>query len=157
MKKLALLFSFFLLVLLTSCGIKPVVPNKVTDVKFGKIDILKGTVTMDMGLQINNPNNFAITLHGLELDVKVANVSLGTVSVNDKVKIRKDTQMVYRVNVNAKLIDVINGIPTLLNAISNRQANAEVNGSITVGMLGLRKKFPVSIKQEGVQTTQEKK
>lgn len=155
MKNLALLFSFFLLVSLTSCGIKPVVPNKVTDVKFGKIDILKGTVVMDMGLEINNPNNFAITLHGLELAVKVADVNLGTVTVDDKIKIQKDTQMVYRVNVNAKLTDLINGIPTLLKAIQNKQANAEVNGWIQVGSFGLRKKFPVSIKQEAVSTSQQ--
>lgn len=109
---------------------------------------------MDMGLQIDNPNNFAITLHGLELDVKVADVSLGTVTVEDKLQIEKDTQMVYRVNVNAKVTDLINGIPTLLAAISDKQAKTEVNGFITVGAFGLKKKFPVNIKQEDVSTTQ---
>lgn len=155
MKKTALFL--LTIICLTSCGIKPVVPNKVTDVKFGKIDILKGTVTMDMGLQIDNPNNFAITLHGLELDVKVADVSLGKVTVEDKVKILKDTQQVYRVNVNAKLTDVIHGIPTLLAAIASKTANTEVSGWIQIGVFGLKKKFPVNIKQEAVETTQEKK
>jgi LEA14-like dessication related protein len=155
MKKLALLLS--LLMFLTSCGIKPVTPNSVTDVKFGTIDILRGTVNMNMGLQINNPNKFAITLYGLELAVKVADVNLGTVTVEDKVKIQKDTQMVYRVNVNAKLTDLINGIPTLLAAISNKQTNAEVTGFVKVGVFGLRKKFPVNINQEAVTTSQEKK
>lgn len=117
--------------------------------------MLRGTVTLDMGLQIDNPNNFAITVHELELAVKVADVSLGTVTVEDKIKIQKDTEMVYRVNVNAKLTDLINGIPKLLAAISNKQANAEVNGWIKVGTFGLKKKFPVSIKQEAVQTSQQ--
>lgn len=157
MKKLALLFSFACMFFLTSCGLKPVVPNKVTDVKFGKIDILRGTVTMDMGLQIDNPNNFAIMVHGLELEVKVAGVSLGLVTVEDKIKIVKDTQQVYRVNVNAKLTDVINGIPTLLTAISNKTAAVEVNGFIQAGVFGIKKKFPVNIKQEAVETTQERK
>jgi LEA14-like dessication related protein len=157
MKNLALLFVFVSMFFLTACKVQPVVPNKVTDVKFGKIDILRGTVTMDMGLQIDNPNNFAITLHGLELDVKVAGVSLGTVTVEDKVKIAKDTQQVYRVNVNAKLVDVIHGIPTLMAAISSKSALVEVTGFIQVGAFGLKKKFPVNIKQEAVETTQEKK
>lgn len=109
---------------------------------------------MDMGLQINNPNNFAITVHGMELDVKVAGVSLGLVTVEDKIKILKDTELVYRVNVNAKLVDVINGIPTLLAAINSKTASAEVNGFIQVGVFGLKKKFPVNIKQEAVETTQ---
>lgn len=112
---------------------------------------------MDMGLQIDNPNNFSITVHGMELAVKVAEVNLGTVTVEDKIKIQKDTQMVYRAKVNAKLTDLINGIPALLAAISNKQANAEVNGWIQVGVFGLRKKFPVNIKQEAVQTGEEKK
>ncbi len=155
MKKLALLLACVML--LSSCGIKPVTPSSVTDVKFGSIDILRGTVTMNMGLRIDNPNNFAITLHGLELAVKVDDVDLGKVSVEDKVKILKDTQMVYRVNVNAKLTDLIHGIPTLLAAIGNKQAKAEVTGFIKVGVFGLRKKFAVNIKQEAVQTTQEKK
>lgn len=143
--------------LLTSCGIKPVVPNSVTDVKFGKIDFLKGTVVMDMGLQIDNPNKFSINVYGLELDVKVAGVSLGTVTVEDKIKILKDTQQVYRLNVNAKLTDIIGGIPKILAAISAKTTNAEVNGWIRVGTFGLRKKFPVNIKQQQVQTAEEKK
>ncbi len=141
----------------TSCGLKPVVPNKVTDVKFGKIDFLRGTVVMDMGLQIDNPNKFAINVYGLELDVKVAGVSLGTVTVEDRIKIMKDTQQVYRVNVNAQMTDIITGIPKLLAAISQKETSAEVNGWIKVGVFGMRKKFPVNIKQEKVQTAEEKK
>lgn len=141
----------------SSCGIQPVVPDKVTDVKFSNFNFLKGTVTMNMGLQIRNPNKFSITLHGMELAVKVANVSLGTVSVDEKVKILKDTTQIYRVNVNAQLTDLISGIPTLLSAISKKETNAEVNGWIKVGVFGLRKKFPVNIKQEKVQTAEEKK
>jgi LEA14-like dessication related protein len=124
-------------------------------VQFGKIDILRGTVVMNMGLEINNPNKFAITVHGLELDVKVNSVSLGTVNVEDKIKIEKDTQQVYRVNVNAKLTDVINGIPTLLAAIAAKQSNTEVNGFIQIGAFGLKRKFPVAIKQEAVSTSQQ--
>lgn len=155
MKNLAVLPSLLLIVLFSSCGIKPVVPNQVTDVQFGKIDIFRGTVVMNMGLQIDNPNKFAITVHGLELDVKVDSVSLGTVSVQDKIRIEKDTQMIYRVNVNAKLTDIINGIPVILSAISSKQSNAEVKGWIQVGAFGLKKKFPVAINQKDVQTGQQ--
>jgi LEA14-like dessication related protein len=155
MKQLLLLSSCFLVLMLTSCKIMPVTPTRVTDVQFGKIDILRGTVVMNMGLEINNPNKFAITVHGLELDVKVNSVSLGTVNVEDKIKIEKDTQQVYRVNVNAKLTDVINGIPTLLAAIAAKQSNTEVNGFIQIGAFGLKRKFPVAIKQEAVSTSQQ--
>lgn len=155
MKIFALLFSFASILFLTSCGLKPVVPNQVTDVQFGKFDFFRGTVTMNMGLQIDNPNNFAITVHGLEVAVKVDSISLGTVTVDEKIRIERDTQKVYRVNVNAKLTDIINGIPTLLSAIGAKQSNAQVDGWIQVGAFGLKKKFPVAIKQEQVSTTQQ--
>lgn len=155
MKSISAFLLIALTFLLSGCGLKPVVPNKITDVKFGKIDIFKGTIVMNMGLQIDNPNNFAIMVHGLELNVMIDSVSIGTVSVEDKIKIEKDTQLVYRVNVNAKLTDVINGIPTILNAIDNKKANATVNGFITAGAFGLKKKFPVNIKQEAVETSQQ--
>lgn len=152
MKRLSLVLPALICILFSSCKVQPVVPNKVTDVKFGKIDIFKGTIVMNMGLQIDNPNNFAITVHGMELNVMIDSVSIGTVFVEDKIKIEKDTQLVYRVNVSAKLTDVINGIPTILSAIDNKKANARVNGFITVGAFGLKKKFPVEIKQEAVET-----
>lgn len=155
MKNLALIFSFSCILLLTSCGLKPVIPNQVTDVRFGRIDFLRGTIVMNMGLQIDNPNHFAITVHGLELAVKVDSVSLGTVSVDEKIRIEKDTQQVYRVNVNAKLTDVINGIPAILSAIGAKQSCAQVDGWIRVGVFGLKKKFPVAIKQEKVSTGQQ--
>ena len=155
MKQLAFFLSCFLIVSLTSCGLKPVVPTRITDVQFGKIDFLRGTIVMNMGLEINNPNNFAITIYGMDLNVKIDSVSLGAVSIEDKIKIQKDTQMVYRVNVQAKLTDVIHGIPTILNAISQKKSNASVDGWIRVGVIGIKKKFPVSIKQEAVQTGQE--
>lgn len=147
--------ALFIAFVLTSCGLKPVTPQRVTDVQFGRIDFLRGTVVMNMGLEINNPNNFAITVHGMELNVKVDSIPMGTVSIEDKIRIEKDTQQVYRVNMQAKLTDLINGIPTILNAISSKSSNANVDGWVKVGAFGLKKKFPVAIRQEEVATSQQ--
>lgn len=155
MKKIAFALIVPLCLMLSACGLKPVVPTRVTDVQFSSIDILRGTVVMDMGLEINNQNNFAITIHGMELNVSIDSIPMGVASITDKIKIAKDTQMVYRVKVQAKLTDLIHGIPAVLNAIKKKQTHAAVNGWVQAGAFGLKRKFPVSINQEAVQTGQQ--
>src|ERR1044071_3958659 len=114
MNKLLLPGAFALMILLSACGLKPVVPTRVTDVQFSGIDIFRGTVVMDMGLEINNQNNFAITIHGMELNVSIDSIPMGVASITDKIRIAKDTQMVYRIKVQAKLTDLIHGIPAVM-------------------------------------------
>ncbi len=146
----------FISILTTGCKIQPVVPTGVQDVKFGNIDFMKGTVSLDMGLKINNPNRISVTVHGLDLDIAIAGVPLGKVMIVDKFKIEKDTEQVYRVKVNALMTDLINGIPKLLDAIQKKQTNVQVKGWIQVGSGIFKKKFPVNINQEEVTTEQKK-
>lgn len=155
MRILLLPGAFALLLMLSACGLKPVVPTRITDVQFSHIDIFRGTLVMNMGLEINNPNHFAITIHGMELNVNIDSIPMGTASITDKIRIEKDTQMVYRVNVQAKLTDIIHGIPAIMNAISRKQAHAAVDGWVQVGAFGLKKKFPVNINQEQVMAGQQ--
>ena len=145
---LLLLISFFC----ASCKIQPVVPTGVENVKFGTVDMMKGLVTADLGLKVNNPNDFAITVYGIDLEVSVAGVSLGKVSLADKFKIEKHTEAVYPVKANATLTDILGGIPKILAAISKKQSNVELKGSIKVGSGIFKHTFPVDVKQEKVDT-----
>ncbi|GAB4144746.1 MAG: hypothetical protein Fur0041_19560 [Bacteroidia bacterium] len=149
--------SLCVLLLFTSCGIKPVVPVGVKQVKFNSINPMTGDVVMDLGLILNNPNSFAVTIYKMDMDVKVAGVPLGKIEVNDKIRIKRKREDLYNVKLNAKLINLITGLPKLLEAISKKAANVEVNGSVKVGALGMRHEFPIELKQKQVETEQEKK
>ena len=139
--------------LFSSCKIQPVTATGVQDVKLGNIDPLKGTVSVDLGLKINNPNNFSVTLYGLELNVTVANIYMGKVSVTDKVKIEKNTEAVYRVKVNGTLTDIINGIPKILAAIKKKQTDVSLNGFVRIGSGIFKHTFPIDLKQANVSTS----
>ena len=152
MKKIFFLF-LPLSILFSSCKIQPVTATGVQDVKLGNVDPLKGTVAVDLGLKINNPNNFAVTLYGLELDVTLANIYLGKVTITDKVKIEKKTEAVYRVKVNGTLTDIINGIPKILAAIKKKESDVSLTGFVRIGSGILRHTFPVNVKQEKVSTS----
>src|ERR1044071_6818929 len=127
------ILPFLLILLISGCKLQPIIPSGVQDVKFGNVDMMKGTVNGELGLKINNPNNFAVTVYLVELDVTVAGVSMGHVKLEDKFKIEKNTEMVYPVKVSATLTDLINGIPKILAAIQKKQSNLALTGNIRVG------------------------
>ncbi|MEO5643520.1 MAG: LEA type 2 family protein [Bacteroidia bacterium] len=145
---------FLLILLISGCKLQPIVPTGVQDVKFGNVDMMSGTVNGELGLKINNPNNFAVTVYLIELDVTVAGVSMGHVKLEDKFKIDKNTESVYPVKVSATLTDLINGIPKILQAIQRKQSNVILTGNIKVGSGVFKHTFPVNINQEKVNTMQ---
>ncbi|CAN5913066.1 hypothetical protein BH11BAC7_BH11BAC7_23030 [soil metagenome] len=145
---------FLLILLISGCKLQPIVPTGVQDVKFGNVDMMSGTVNGELGLKINNPNNFAVTVYLIELDVTVAGVSMGHVKLEDKCKIDKNTESVYPVKVSATLTDLINGIPKILQAIQRKQSNVILTGNIKVGSGIFKHTFPVNINQEKVNTMQ---
>ncbi|MDQ3111412.1 MAG: LEA type 2 family protein [Bacteroidota bacterium] len=145
-------FPFLLIILLSGCKLKPIIPSGVQGVKFGTVDMMTGTVNGELGLKINNPNNFAVTVYLIELDVTIAGVSMGHVKLEDKFKIEKNAEAVYPVKVSATLTDLINGIPKILAAIQKKQSNVMLTGNIKVGSGIFKHTFPIDINQEKVST-----
>ncbi|HLG02629.1 MAG TPA: LEA type 2 family protein [Bacteroidia bacterium] len=152
MKKTVSLFVILSL-FLSGCKIQPVVLTAIEDIKFGNIDFLRGTLMLDMGMRIKNPNKFTAAVHSMELELSINGAKLGSLFVEDKVKIRKDTEEVYRMHVNAYLSDIIIGIPKIVQAIAAKQATVSVKGSVRAGVGPFRKKFPVDYTQENVTVT----
>ncbi len=144
---------FLLILLISGCKLEPIVPSGVQDVKFGKMDMMSGIVEGTLGLKINNPNKFAVTVYGIELDITVAGVSLGHVKLNDKFKIEKNTETVYPIKVSATMTDLLGGIPKILAAIQKRQSNVTMTGHIRVGSGIFKHTFPININQDKVATS----
>lgn len=145
-------FLFLILLTATACKIEPVTATGVQDVKLGNVDPLRGTVTIDLGLKVHNPNKLAVTVYGVDMDVTLAGAPLGKIMMEDKVKIEKDTELVYRVKANAQIRDILTSIPKILTAISKKQSNVELKGTIRAGIGLVKKTFPVELKQEKVET-----
>jgi LEA14-like dessication related protein len=144
---------FLLILLLSGCKLKPIIPSGVQDVKFGTVDMATGTVNGELGLKINNPNSFAVTVYLIELDVTIAGVPMGHVKLEDKFKIEKNAEAVYPVKISATLTDLFNGIPKILTAIQKKQSNVALTGNIKVGSGVFKHNFPININQEKVNTT----
>jgi LEA14-like dessication related protein len=145
-------FLIFISVFTTACKIQPISVSSVSDVELSKLDPLKGTITLDLGMKINNPNKVAVTVYGVELDVILSGVSLGKVTMAEKVKIAKDTEQVYRVKADAQIRDILTNMPRILKAIANKKSDVELKGTIRAGIGLVKKKFEVDYKQKNVAT-----
>jgi LEA14-like dessication related protein len=152
MKKILPVLLIAITIFFSGCKVQPVVPTGIQDIKFGNIDPLRGIVAVDLGLKINNPNKFAITIYAIDLDITMDGVALGKVMIADKFKIEKNKEEVYRVKVTTTLTDVIHSIPKILDAIAKKESKVEVSGFIKVGSGLIRHTFIVSVKQDKVQT-----
>ncbi len=152
MKKI-LPFLFAISFLVSGCKIQPVIPTGVENIRFGAIDPIKGNVAVNMGLKINNPNTFPITIYALELQITVDGIALGKVSIADKFKIEKNTEAVYPVTANATLTDIIHSIPKIITAITKKESNVAVSGFIRVGSGIFKHTFPVNVNQQKVTTS----
>ncbi|HTL83478.1 MAG TPA: LEA type 2 family protein [Bacteroidia bacterium] len=148
-----ILLFFFLALTFSSCKISPVVPTGVQDVKFENFDALKGICDISFGLKINNPNAFNVVVHHVDLDVSIAGVPMGKVAMDDKLKMKKNTEAVYPVKFHAELKDLLTNLPKLLAAIRGKQSDVDLTGSIMVGSGLIRHTFPVNLKQDKVSTT----
>lgn len=138
----------------SACKVEPITATGVQDVKLSNVDLLKGTVNLDIGLKIRNPNKVSVTVYGVDLDVTLAGEPMGKVSMDEKVKIEKDTELVYRVKAKAQIRDIITGIPKILDAIAKKQTKVGLKGNIRAGVGLFRKTFPVELNQEKVETKQ---
>ena len=147
---------FLLILLISGCKLQPIIPSGVQDVKFSNVYIMTGPVNGELGLKINNPNNFAVTVYLIELDVTVAGVSMGHVKLEDKFKIEKNAESIYPVKISATLTDLIGGIPKIIAAIQKKQSNVALTGNIRVGSGIFKHTFPININQEKVSTSQKK-
>jgi LEA14-like dessication related protein len=155
MMRLAVLGAL-VLILFGSCNIKPIVPVSITEVKFNNIDPVRGLATFDMCLVIDNPNNFSVKIHEMDMDVKVADIPMGKVHIDEKLKIKRKSKLPYKVSVSGQIMNVILNIPKLLQALSTKKADVAVAGKVTAGALGVKRTFEVSMNQPQVKAEQNK-
>lgn len=149
MRRFVFLFlAMALVVMSTSCSIKPVTVTGVQDVKVEKLD-MKG-ITFSSGLKINNPNKIGFGIYGSKMNVKMNGVSLGEITLDKKIKVRRKSESVHTVKMSASLVDMFGSLPALMQMVQKQNGNIEITGYIKVGALFFRKKFPINVNQSKV-------
>jgi LEA14-like dessication related protein len=143
-----IIFSFFAI----SCNPEPLVFSGVQGVKLEDVDIQKGNVAAELGLKIKNPNGFSVTVYSVDLDLILAGVSFGNVTLKDEFNIEKDSESVYPVKINAQLKDIMRSGANIISAVLKKEAKVEVKGTVKAGHGIFKKDFPINFSQENVET-----
>ncbi|MFH1322098.1 MAG: LEA type 2 family protein [Bacteroidota bacterium] len=134
-------------VLITSC-------LSYEDVKITRVvstDVKKfssETVEVEVVLQINNPNNYKISITNSNLDVFLNNSEIGKATIKEKIVIPGKSNEVHRFTLKLKNMDLKAGtMPAILSAALGGGMRLTVKGYIKVKAKMISKKVPLKFSE----------
>jgi len=136
----------FLLVIslvISSClSYEEVTLTKVVDTKVKSFTAEK--VEMEISLQINNPNNYKITITNTDLDIMLNGTALGKAIVDQRIVIPKKSNNVHTFTVKLKNKDLASkAMPAMLGAALGGSMRMTVKGTIKAKAKMISKKVPI--------------
>lgn len=134
--------------LLTGCfSFKPVVPEKIRDVKVNSLDA-KG-IDLSLVLNIRNPNGYRIRVKHVDLDLSAAGMKLGKVQLRQQIVIPARSSSEHTIQLQTSFRDAgLAAIPGILGIIKDRKLVLTGEGEIRAGVFILSKNFRVSFSEE---------
>lgn len=105
----------------------------------------KGGLGMDVQLNVNNPNNHNIRVTKIKADIISNGRIIATVTNDNKVTLRKNTQEFYTVSLSTDtqpLNLLFSGVSSLFNG-----PNIEIKGYGIAKMYGIAKRFEIDTKE----------
>jgi LEA14-like dessication related protein len=143
-------FGFILLLLLSSSGctqFKEVQLSQIGGVKIIKITD-KG-IEMELGMKINNPNNYAFSIYRSSFDIKLAGVDMGTAVLSKKEKVAANSDEMHNFHITTTFNKLLEGgLGGIFALFGKKNTEVEINGNLKVGKFLIRKSIPIARKQK---------
>lgn len=133
---LALVFS--------SCQMQDLIVGKPEGIKVEELS--RKNIGLKVGLPVENPNDFGFTVKGIDIDVYVSGVKLGTINKTNKVKIGANSNMVYPININVKPSELLESGWGLLMDLGSDDVELMLKGNVKVSKFLISKKVKLDIK-----------
>tara|TARA_R110001592_G_scaffold32788_5_gene114510 strand:- start:6014 stop:6472 length:459 start_codon:yes stop_codon:yes gene_type:complete len=144
-------FSFLLLLLLSfslySCvEYKDVEVIDVSDIRVKSLTT--SVVEVEFKMQINNPNNYKISVVDSDLELFIKDKKIGSAKIQDKIVLPKKSNKKHTIVVETGLSDMLTGaIPILMGLMFDSNIELQVKGEIRARAKSLSKSFPVDFKE----------
>ena len=143
-----LIVFFILTITLTSC-FKYEEVKMVRVVDMGVKNITSKGVDFHVDMQINNPNNYNISIVGSDLDLFVKEKKSGKVNLKNKVTLPKKSNEVHHFVFESDYKNITADPLTILSTVlGNSRLDVQVKGTIKAKAKGISKKFPVDFKEK---------
>jgi LEA14-like dessication related protein len=140
-------FSFLLiLVSLESCLVlKDLEFKGISRHKIEEFSLNNG-IKLQLGVQLANPNWFAIKANGGKVNIKINEINLGEFKLTKPVKIPKKSDGVLEIGIESKIKNLIGGgiLSIFSLASSGGKLKIEMEGFVRGSAFGISKKVKVS-------------
>lgn len=146
MKRILILLAPILF--LSAClSVKPVSVQNVEGLNINSPDM--NEIEVALTLKIDNPNNYAITVKKIDLNVNAGGIDLGKVLVEQKVKIpaKSVTSQTFNFNVSLSQLGAA-AIPAGFALLSKGDLKIKAEGKIKAKAFLISKNFPVNFSDE---------
>ena len=142
----------FLIVILTCFTLYSCIEYKdveVIDVSDIRVKSLTTSVVeIEFKMQVNNPNNYKISVVDSDLELFIKNEKIGSAKIQDKIVFPKKSNKKHTVVVETGLSDMLSGaIPVLMGLMFDSNIELQVKGEIRARAKQLSKSFPVDFKE----------
>lgn len=119
---------------------KGISSHKIEEISF------KNGLKLNLGVQLQNPNWFAIRAKGGEINVKANGINLGKFEIARSVHIPKKSDGIIEIGIESKLKNLLgSGLISLVSmATKGGKLKIELEGYVHASALGLSKKIKVS-------------
>ena len=138
------LFITPLLFVLSSC----LSYEEVKIVKFAGVEVKKMSaegITVEVKIQINNPNNYKISIVNTNLMVSLNGADLGKAKMKGNLVLPKNSNEVHSITVTIKGSQLKAAMPTMLLGALGGGMQMNIKGTITARAKMLRKKIDVDL------------
>lgn len=107
---------------------------------------LKNGLRLNLGVQLQNPNWFAIKAKGGEINVKANGINLGKFQISRSVNIPKKSDGIIEIGIESKLKNLLGGglLSLVSMATKGGKLKIELEGYVHASALGLSKRIKVS-------------
>lgn len=141
------LLPLLLMALFTSClKYQEVKVLGVEDVKIKEFST-KG-VEVEVSIKISNPNSYKIKMVHSDLEIFVKGKKAGKARIVNKITLPKKSEAVHTFTITANYNQILSALGGgLLSLFSSGTIPLQIKGNITAKALGIRKTFPVNVKE----------
>mgnify|MGYP006283206285 CR=1 FL=1 len=146
MKVKRIIIILLLLPFLTSCLTKESVD--IGDIQEFQIDAVeRNTVYMSISLPIENPNMYKISIEEIHLDFSLDEDHLGTLTSSKNIEIPAQSKELHQFELELELKNAFLGALSMVQQLSKKNAEINIEGWVKARALFVRKKIPVSESQ----------
>ena len=142
MKKYLIIIYLFLPALFLGCsGYDEVQLLNVKDVTYQEF---KGNVLrLAITATVNNPNRFNVKIKNANMDLRLNDRVIGTVTQMEQITLVSRTQKDYKIHVAIEMKDLVTNVLNLARILMNDQRNLSLTGSVQVKSLLYSRTFQV--------------